>query len=547
MKSIQSKQTWIVIGLGALLFLPLLGQVTLFDWDEANFAECAREMILRGEFGSVTVDFEPFYEKPPLFFWLQVLSMQLLGIGEYAARLPSAIIGILSLWLMLRIGRRWYCPRQAWLWVLLYVASFTPHIYFKSGIIDPTFNFFIYLSIYLYFKDSKWRWSAIVLSAISMALAIITKGPVALLILGLVILVYHFLYHRKSYTQWIFYVRHLSYVFFIAFFASIWYIYMYAQDGGEYIRLFIDYQLELLTHGVATHGQPWYYHFVALIVGCFPASVLLLDRSAWRLRTAETLDHDGARWTRVMIVLFWVVLILFSLVKTKIVHYSSLCYLPLTYLAARYIDERISSGRILNTVQSVLFWLVGGGWVLALISLPIVAQSPQSIAPYIGDANTLNALTVPVQWSYAHSLVGVVLLVGLVLFWRYKKREPRRAILSLVAASVLTIQLVLYLFVPKLSLYSQGESVAYYKSFADKSVDLRTYNYKSYAVFFYAERTAESKNFIPKYYVCHKAQAPGIIEQAAPPLTEINTHYNFTLLKEIPHENQAQNTQQEEF
>ncbi|PSR04369.1 MAG: glycosyl transferase, partial [Bacteroidetes bacterium SW_11_45_7] len=49
-----------IIGLiGALLFLPFLGQVHLFDWDEINFAESAREMLLTGNFWRVRVDFEP--------------------------------------------------------------------------------------------------------------------------------------------------------------------------------------------------------------------------------------------------------------------------------------------------------------------------------------------------------------------------------------------------------------------------------------------------------------------------------------------------------
>lgn len=61
--------------LGFLLFLPWLGNVHLFDWDEINFAEAAREMIVSSNYLSVQIDFWPFWEKPPLFIWLQALSM----------------------------------------------------------------------------------------------------------------------------------------------------------------------------------------------------------------------------------------------------------------------------------------------------------------------------------------------------------------------------------------------------------------------------------------------------------------------------------------
>src|ERR1700742_1972085 len=77
--------------IGVLLFVPFLGHCHLFDWDEINFAESAREMLLTHNYHIVQIDFQPFYEKPPLFIWLQALSMHFLGVGQYAARLPNAI------------------------------------------------------------------------------------------------------------------------------------------------------------------------------------------------------------------------------------------------------------------------------------------------------------------------------------------------------------------------------------------------------------------------------------------------------------------------
>src|SRR4028119_491411 len=94
----SSRLIYTIIALGAaLLFLPFLGQVHLFDWDEINFAECAREMIVSNDYLRMQIDYIPFYEKPPLFIWMQVFSMKLFGVGEYAARLLNAIIGIATL------------------------------------------------------------------------------------------------------------------------------------------------------------------------------------------------------------------------------------------------------------------------------------------------------------------------------------------------------------------------------------------------------------------------------------------------------------------
>src|SRR5690606_16075066 len=147
----------LIVLFGALLFLPFLGQVHLFDWDEINFAESAREMIATGDYLRVHINYEPFWEKPPLFIWLQVLSMKWLGINEYAARFPNALVGIITLAILFYIGKRVVNRRMASWWVLLYAATWLPHFYFKSGIIDPLFNLLIFLAFFQVFllKDAR--------------------------------------------------------------------------------------------------------------------------------------------------------------------------------------------------------------------------------------------------------------------------------------------------------------------------------------------------------------------------------------------------------
>jgi len=87
----------LIVLAGIALFMPFLGAVHLFDWDEINFAEAAREMIVTGNYTRVQIDYEPFCEKPPLFIWAQVASMKAFGVHEFAARFPNAVVGIVTL------------------------------------------------------------------------------------------------------------------------------------------------------------------------------------------------------------------------------------------------------------------------------------------------------------------------------------------------------------------------------------------------------------------------------------------------------------------
>ena len=148
MKQILKNEFTIAL-LAAILFIPFLGNVHLFDWDEINFAESAREMIASGNYFAVQINFTRFTEKPPLFFWMQVLSMKVFGVNEFSARFPNAICGIITLVVLFRIGKQIFNEHFARIWVMVYLGTFVTFLYFKSGIIDPCFNLFIFFIPFL--------------------------------------------------------------------------------------------------------------------------------------------------------------------------------------------------------------------------------------------------------------------------------------------------------------------------------------------------------------------------------------------------------------
>ena len=116
--------------MASLLFIPFIGNMSLFDWDEINFAECAREMLASNNYSDVQLYFHPFWEKPPLFLWMQAASMSVFGANEFAARFPNAICGLATLLLVYRIGYRLHDRLFGWLWVLGWLGSILPHFYF---------------------------------------------------------------------------------------------------------------------------------------------------------------------------------------------------------------------------------------------------------------------------------------------------------------------------------------------------------------------------------------------------------------------------------
>ncbi len=480
---------WIVT-LGCILFIPNIGSVHLFDWDEANFAEAAREMLLSKNYLRVQIDYLPFWEKPPLFIWLQTLSMSVFGINEFAARFPNAITGIITLCTIFYIGKKEQNPITAWWWVLMYVVSWLPHFYFKTAIIDPVFNLFIFLAFYQFYltiKNSSSKHAA--LSGLWIGLAVLTKGPVAILIALLSFVVFVVLNKGIKNVK----ISNLLMVFFVAFVVTFtWFGIDIIQNGWWFTQEFITYQIRLLTTGDAGHGQPFYYHFVVLLIGCFPASAFLFQFKK------QDSHHDFTKW---MWILFGVTLILFSIVKTKIVHYSSLCYLPLTYLAALQLQKLSMEERKLKNLTKWLLFTTGILVYLAIMLLPILLLHKEKLIHYIKDEFTVANLQALVQWEYWHALPGAMGVVLLVITLIMIKKNFVLAIRNLVVGQLILLPLVFVTFAPKTEQYSQHAAINFYKSFKGQDVYIQTLGFKSYASLFYADKQPQT---YPEEYINDK-------------------------------------------
>jgi hypothetical protein len=479
---------YIILASAVLFFIPFLGSVHLFDWDEINFAESAREMIVTGNFSRVQIDFHPFWEKPPLFFWMQVLSMKVFGINEFAARFPNAVIGILTLFTLYLMGRRLFDEKFGFIWALAYLGSFLPHLYFKSGIIDPFFNFFIFLSVWFISESinktgQKNGFKFALFAGISIGLATLTKGPVGLLIAGISVFIYWITMKFKKISN---FKNILIFAFSCLLISSLWFGLEMINNGFWFIREFIKYQADLFLKPVAGHSGPIYYHFLIVFLGCFPISVLALPLF---FRHNSDSNEEGKKFLKWMFIVFWVVMILFTIVKTKIVHYSSLTYFPLSYLAAYYIYRLISTGEVVKKYVIWILTITGAVFSVILIGLPLIARYKEFLIPYIKDDFAVACLNSPVTWNGFEYLIGVVyiLLIIISVIFIYR-RQVFKGIIILFYSTSLCIFFYLKAVVPKIEGYSQAPAINFYKSIAHQDVYVMTTGFYSYAPYFYFQK-----------------------------------------------------------
>ncbi len=477
-----------------LLYIPFIGNMPLFDWDEVNFAECAREMLASNNYSEVQLYFHPFWEKPPLFIWLQAISMNVFGVNEFAARFPNALCGVITLMVLYKTGKELNNRKFALTWVFVYASTLLPHVFFKSGIIDPWFNLFIYVAVYYLIQHTnnpvgKFGYKTAIISGFFLGLALLTKGPAALILVSLTITVFFVLGRFKKISSFKFMAA-----FFLAFLITglSWFAVMYLKGNGQVIKEFIDYQIRLFNTEDSDHGGPFIYHFVVLLLGCFPSSLFLI--LAHKKSASDTpYQMHSKRW---MMSLFWVVLILFSIVQTKIVHYSSLCYFPLTYLATYAIQKLLVAQYNWRKVFHLFFVVISSllGLVFLIIGCVPLFKTWLINSNLIVDPFAVENLKADVYWSGFEWIIGVVFL-GVTYYSLVKiKKGSFKFIYLLFLSSLFAVYSLIMIVAPKVEQYSQRTAIEFYKQCAKHGFSVESIGFKSYATLFYGELEPSFEN-----------------------------------------------------
>ena len=484
-----------IILISAMFLFPLLGSVDLFDAEETKYAESAREMIITGDYLDVQIDFEPHPENPPLFFWLQVLSMKLFGINELGARFPNVICGMISLMLLYYLGRQIYGHRFGLLWILSFGAAILPFFFFRSGIIDPWFNLFMFTGIalsvfYLDPERRKSRLPNLLLSSFFLGLAVLTKGPVALLIYLLSLLAFLALHRFRVSTT----AGHVGlFVLVLLVVGCSWFLVQAIRGNSWVIRELFTYQARLLTSENTVHDGFFGYHLVVLLVGVFPASIIAMKSITKKAEDTE-LQHLFRQW---MYLLLLIVLLLFSIVNTKLLHFSSLAYFPLTFLAAwvwdKWLDRKLEiGGWQVFLILLITLFLSGLAILFPLLTDHydwLLRKDFAFMDPFMREA-----VKREVHWSGYEWFVGLFLILGVLFASVQILRRDWSGMLILHLVVLVFVFVSISLFSGRFEGYTQRVAIKFYKSLRGQDVYVNTLGFASYSHLFYFDKQATDED-----------------------------------------------------
>lgn len=414
----------VLLVLFGVLFLTGLGAAPLIDPDEGRYAEIPREMLVRGDFVTPTLNYVKYFEKPPLLYWVNAGSMAIFGQNEFAARLPSALSGLFTVLLTYLAGRRLFNRRTAVTGALI-LGSCAAFL-FQSRIIltDMLLTFCLSAALFSFLlavrSSERHRTNLYRLFFICCGLAVLTKGLIGIVLPGGIIF-WYLLLGRRWYI-----LKEIPWFSGLLLFALVtvpWFI-LVSQANPEFPHFFfIREHFQRYTSTIHKRSQPFWFFLPILLLTMLPWSFFLPGSlgKAWQQRHSD-------RGTTLFLLLWPLVIILFfSLSSSKLIPYILPTFAPLSLLVAHRLMAHWHTRRpdytAAQATLALILLLVG----VALAILPLLSWLPPILHASGQTGRDLAAMLTgpaPVLTLRQTLLPGSLLVIfGLLLLWSIRTRS----------------------------------------------------------------------------------------------------------------------------
>ena len=414
-----------IISLSVLL--TNLGGPRLWDRDEPRNASCAAEMLERGDWVVPVMNAELRVHKPVMLYWVTMAFYSIGGVNEFTARLGSALAGVGAILLTYAIGLRLFSTKAAFWGAISLATMLMFNVAARAATPDAILIFFIVATLAAFVYSVPWNAVPFNLDAhrptatqlpvgpaaimyITAGGAVLTKGPIGVIlpmaIAGayLMALGYEFtpiaarnwrsimsllwqvaLQTPKRFFLALWQLRPLLGAAIVLAVAAPWYVWVGIRTQGEWPSgFFLEHNLNRFSDSMEGHGGSIFYYPVALMVGSFPWSTLLIPVCLLLWRKWPEEQKRGIQFCMCWI---GVIVGLFSLAQTKLPSYITPCY-PGLALAVGWFLSRIAE----PIAEQAKRWTLASGAVLILTGIGICIGMPIAASIYLPGEQGLAAL-----------------------------------------------------------------------------------------------------------------------------------------------------------
>ena len=477
-----------LFSLAVLLFLLGLGSLGLTDRDEGSNAEAAREMVETGDWITPTLNYEPRFAKPAFIYWLMSAAYRLVGVNEFAARLPSALFGVALILLQYLFLTRVRGPVLGLLGGLMLLLNPEIVAIGRMALTDSVLIFFTTLALFgfwlgLHGSTVRQSSSQATLTAgaegrerhffwlfyVGMGLATLTKGPVGVAVPLLAVVPY--LTVTRRWRQFWQHGFPLSGALLFLLLAVPWYAAMLAIHGAHYAASAQAQTVGRFLSRMEGHGFTVLFYFPVLFFGFFPWSGFLPvalfqafkgyrlwaigyrqqmedpahcpSPIAYRLPDPQELELFAAIWL-VAVFLF------FTASATRLPHYIGPLYPAAAILTASYWSRCLANPATPG-IRASFHTLMGLGYVLGAA----LAASPALYSAFVDTITKEFPMATAVSPGPGLPVAGLVLLLGSATVGYFGLSEPRRPGVFWAAGAMicLVILIAIQIVLPRFSTY----------------------------------------------------------------------------------------------
>jgi 4-amino-4-deoxy-L-arabinose transferase-like glycosyltransferase len=335
----------LVFALALSFYLPFNALLAVTDPVESNYALPAKEMVLNGDFISPHIYGHYWFDKPIMVYWCIALCYKLFGVNEFAARLPAAAAGAASVAFLYWFACKLFINRRSALFGAAVLATSLEFWILSRMIITDAllllFNSAALALLYLGLRDGTKRWY--IMAYVAAALAVLTKGPVGIVLPGLIVIAYLLATRQRQLFSKLFLWEGLAAFFLVA---APWYIMMYQRHGADFLNTFFGLH-NYVRATVSEHPKDnvFYYYLVLFPVSMLPWSGLLLKALGGIQRQFK---HHA------VFLLIWLagILVFYTLMATKYPTYAAPAMFPAALLIGCKMNEMVHSLK-----RSCWWWL----------------------------------------------------------------------------------------------------------------------------------------------------------------------------------------------
>ena len=402
------KRPLILILLFMLLWAAGLSTRSITRPDEGRYAEIAREMAVSGDWVVPHLNGIPYFEKPPLQYWATATAIDLLGPTPLAARLWTALLGLLGIAAVWRFGNRLFGHGVGVRAALVLAGSLYYGALGHVNSLDMGVSVWMTLAVCAFLAaqvgDRRWMW----LAWAAAAAGFLSKGLMALALPGGTLVLYTLWTRDTSPWKRLEILRGLP----IFLLLSVPWLVLAAGRHPEFLHFFFIHEhLERFTTTVHQRVEPAWYFLPILLAGLLPWTTLFPASVLRPLRGLRSRTFSPQRFLAIY-ALF--VVVFFSLSGSKLPSYILPAFPAMALLMGRLLMQR-------ETLPASLSWLAFG-WAIALaggaflLAFPShlglsIDIDPDMVAPYQGFSS----------WILA---AGIAMAAGAWLAGRWRARAP---------------------------------------------------------------------------------------------------------------------------